>query len=150
MKLMQPLKMTFVHIERYPLYVYLICVNVFVYIIPFVLVYAYMKIKKNNFVTVGLQKVFIISFFILFCIFFFFLIAALTTHGNSQGQRLNWSYDLLCTLRQSQILNSLSEARAGTHILLDTSHVLNPLSHNKNSTFPYFLISFCIGVLLAN
>ena len=68
MKLMQPLKMTFVHIERYPLYVYLICVNVFVYIIPFVLVYAYMKIKKNNFATVGLQKVFIISFFILFCI----------------------------------------------------------------------------------
>ena len=35
---------------------------------------------------------------------------------------------------QHQILNSLSEARDRTHILMDTGWVLNPLSHNGNSS----------------
>ena len=39
--------------------------------------------------------------------------------------------DLCCSLRT--ILNPLSEARDGTHILMDTSQVLNLLSHNGNS-----------------
>ena len=37
------------------------------------------------------------------------------------------------SLQQHWILNSLSEARDQTHILMDTSRVLNPLSHNRNS-----------------
>ena len=37
-----------------------------------------------------------------------------------------------CGLQQHQILSSLSEARDRTCILMDTSHVLNPLSHNGN------------------
>ena len=37
-------------------------------------------------------------------------------------------------------LTQLMEARDGTHILMDTSCVLNPLSHNGNSCFkPLFL-----------
>ena len=44
--------------------------------------------------------------------------------------------DLSCS---SGIHNPLSEARDLTHILMDTSRVLNPLSHNGNS-FKYFLI----------
>ena len=39
-----------------------------------------------------------------------------------------------CSLQQHQILNPLSEARDRTHILMDTSLVLNPLNHNRNST----------------
>ena len=37
--------------------------------------------------------------------------------------------NLRCHSRQCQIRNSLSEARDGTHILMDTSRVLHPLSH---------------------
>ena len=35
--------------------------------------------------------------------------------------------------QQCQILNPLSEARDRTHILMDPSQVLNPLSHKGNS-----------------
>jgi len=35
--------------------------------------------------------------------------------------------------QQCQILNPLSEARDQTRILMDTSQVRNPLSHNGNS-----------------
>ena len=33
---------------------------------------------------------------------------------------------------QHQILNTLIEARDQTHVLMDTSYVLNLLSHNEN------------------
>ena len=40
----------------------------------------------------------------------------------------------LChSLQQYQIFNPLSQARARTWIFMDTSRVLNPLCHNKNS-----------------
>ena len=46
---------------------------------------------------------------------------------------------LICDLRHSSkqhwILNPLNEARDQTRILMDTSQVLNPLSHNGNSYF---------------
>ena len=41
--------------------------------------------------------------------------------------------DLCCSLQQCQILNPLSKARDGARILMDTSRILNPLSHNRNS-----------------
>ena len=41
--------------------------------------------------------------------------------------------DLCCSLQQHQILNLLNKARDQTCILMDTSWVLNPLSHNRNS-----------------
>ena len=45
---------------------------------------------------------------------------------------------LCCSLRQCQILNPRSEAREQTHIFMDNSWILNPLSHNKNA-FPRLL-----------
>ena len=41
--------------------------------------------------------------------------------------------NLHCSLQQCQILNPLSEARDRTRVLMDTSGILNPLSHNRNS-----------------
>ena len=41
--------------------------------------------------------------------------------------------DLHRSLQQCQILNPLSHARYQTLLLVDTSWVLNPLSHNGNS-----------------
>ena len=41
--------------------------------------------------------------------------------------------DLHCSFWQRQILNPLSEARDGALILMDSSRVLNPLSHKGNS-----------------
>ena len=46
---------------------------------------------------------------------------------------LNRICDLHHNSSQHQILNQLSEARNQTSILMDTSRVLNPLSHNGNS-----------------
>ena len=46
---------------------------------------------------------------------------------------LNRVCDLHHSSRQCRILNPLSEARDGAPILMDTSWVLNPLSHNGNS-----------------
>ena len=40
-----------------------------------------------------------------------------------------------------RILNPLREARDGTCILLDTTQILNPLSHNRNSPSILFLMT---------
>ena len=47
--------------------------------------------------------------------------------------------DLHCSLWQRQILNPPSEARDPTHILMDTSRVLYPLSQKRNSSKKLFL-----------
>ena len=49
--------------------------------------------------------------------------------------------DLYHILWQHRILNPLSEARDRTLILMDTSQILNPLSHNRNSQIGLFLDS---------
>ena len=49
--------------------------------------------------------------------------------------------DLHHSSQQCRILNLLSEARDRTHILMDTSRVPNPLSHNRNSLFNILLKS---------
>ena len=41
-------------------------------------------------------------------------------------------YNLHCTSWQHWILNPLSKASDGTHVLMVTSWVLNPLSHGGN------------------
>ena len=46
---------------------------------------------------------------------------------------LSHIYNLHHSLRQFQILNPLRKARDQTHILMDTSWVVNWLSHNRNS-----------------
>ena len=46
--------------------------------------------------------------------------------------------DLHCSLWQCQILNAPSKARDRTHILMDTSWVLNWLSHDGTPTVSYF------------
>ena len=48
---------------------------------------------------------------------------------------LSHIWDLHCSF---QILNPLSEARNQTCILVDTSRVLNPLSHHGNSQSSHF------------
>ena len=54
-----------------------------------------------------------------------------------------WDPSHTCNLchsfRQHQILNPLREARGGTHILIDTSQIFNPLGHDRNSTLKFFL-----------
>ena len=78
--------------------------------------------------------------------FFFLLRATPATYGSSwAGGRigdtavgLHHSHisSLHRSLQQRWILNPMNEARDGTHILMDTSQVLNPLSHNRNSCSP--------------
>ena len=49
-----------------------------------------------------------------------------------------WDLSCICDLhhssRQCQIYNALGKARDQTGILMDTSQLLNPLRHNRNST----------------
>ena len=47
--------------------------------------------------------------------------------------------DLHHISRQRQILNPLIEAKDQTRILMDASHIRNPLSHIRNSTLKLFL-----------
>ena len=49
-------------------------------------------------------------------------------------QDLSRISNLHCSLQKHQILHPLSKARDWTLILIDTSQVLNPLSHNGNSS----------------
>ena len=51
-------------------------------------------------------------------------------------------YDLHCSLQQHWIFNSLHEARDHTYILMDTSWVLNLLSHNRNSSTSIYCFCF--------
>ena len=51
--------------------------------------------------------------------------------------------DLHHDLQQCLIINPLSRARDGTHILMDTSWVLNLLSHNGNSIWLLFFFPHC-------
>ena len=48
-------------------------------------------------------------------------------------------WDLHLSSRQRQILNPLSKVWNQTYILMDTSQVLNPVSHNGNSPLEHFL-----------
>ena len=57
------------------------------------------------------------------------------SHSNTGSEH---HLQLPCSLWPCQILNLLSEARDRTCILMDTSWVLNPLSHNRNSTASVF------------
>ena len=99
-------------------------------------------------------------FFFFFFLLFFFLAEACgisnARHqiGESELQlpgystaTATWSLSYICNLhyssRQHRIINPLSEARDQIHILMDTSRVYNPLSHNGNS-HPHFLrITVC-------
>ena len=51
---------------------------------------------------------------------------------------LSYTCDLHCIFQQRQQLNPLSEARDQTCTLMDTSWVLNLLSHNRNSYMHVF------------
>ena len=53
--------------------------------------------------------------------------------------------DLTPQPQQHWILSPLSEARGRTHVLMDTSGVLNPLSHNGNSSH-VFLVTFPLQI----
>ena len=59
--------------------------------------------------------------------------------------------NLHCSSRHSQILNPLTRAKDRTHILMDTSGVLNLLRHNGNSyqRHLYINITYCIFVSLS-
>ena len=54
----------------------------------------------------------------------------------------DWSHTckLHCSLGQHWMLHLLSKARDPTHILTDTSWVLNPLNHSANATFNVFAL----------
>ena len=54
---------------------------------------------------------------------------------------LSHTCDLFHRSQQHRILNPLSEARDPTHILLDTSRVVNLSSHNGNSWHHYLCMT---------
>ena len=60
--------------------------------------------------------------------------------------RANRVCDLRCSLQQRQILNTLSKARDGDRILLDTSQLRDPLSPNGNSQFTFSKGKFPAGM----
>ena len=60
---------------------------------------------------------------------------------------LSYVFNLHCSFRQCWILNPLSEARDGTRILMDTSLVDNPLSHNGHSP-EILLVCLALVILL--
>ena len=50
--------------------------------------------------------------------------------------------DLCCSSQQCQILNPLSKARDGIHILTESTSILNLRSHNGNSNPPLLVFFF--------
>ena len=84
--------------------------------------------------------------------FFFFFFSLLCTVAEAYGNfwamgQIRAAAAGLCSIcdlyhssQQCRILNPLSEPRDGTHILMDTSQVLNLLSHHRNSQYQLFLI----------
>ena len=79
-----------------------------------------------------------------FFFFFFFLIGPLGVESELQllasatataPRNLGRVCNLLHSSRQHQTLNTLSVARDRTHILIDSSQVLNPPSHNGTPDF---------------
>ena len=84
--------------------------------------------------------------------FFFFRAAPVayrSSQRSSQGCSCRCSHicDLCRTLQQCQILIPLSKAKDRTCILMDTSWVLNLLSHNDNSQ-KYWGSLNCISLIL--
>ena len=67
----------------------------------------------------------------LFVCFLLFFGAASAAYWSSQTRGQNGA--AAAGLCHSQILNPLSKTRDWTHMLMDTSRVHNPLSHNRNS-----------------
>ena len=67
------------------------------------------------------------------------------SHSNArselQGLNQSCSWDLYQIFQQHYILNPLSRARDGTHILMDTSRILNLLSYSGNSCLFIFLFT---------
>ena len=66
---------------------------------------------------------------------------AYTTATATAMLDLNRICNLPCGLQQHQVLDPLSEARDWTCVLVDTSRVLNSLSHNENSRSQFLIIS---------
>ena len=105
---------------------------------------------EARFSATGLQATSQAIFFYYFLFSFFFFKAAPTAHGSSwtkvesKLQLLTYSIatampypsficDLCCSLQQCQIINPPREARAQTHIVRDTSWVLNSPPWNSSS-----------------
>ena len=99
-----------------------------------------------------------LSFFLYFCVCLYLFRAALAAYGSYQAtgwlrvaaaslhhSHSNTGLSSICnphrTSRQCWILKrgSLSEARDQTHVLMDTSQVLNALSHKGSSSSLLFL-----------
>ena len=72
---------------------------------------------------------------------------AYTTATATTMPDLSCICDLHCSSGQCWILNALSEARDQTCILMVTSRVLTPLSHNRNSWLFVFLLLSCKNAL---
>ena len=70
------------------------------------------------------------------------------TYGSSQakGHIRTAAADLHHSSRQSRILNPLREARDRARILMETSQVLNQLSHKRISTMKNFKCKFDHGI----
>ena len=80
--------------------------------------------------------------------FFFFLLflrATPVAYGRSQARSWVEAASVPAPQpQQGQILSPLNEARDWTHVLMDTSKVLNPLSHNGNSCISILNVNFHI------
>ena len=90
-----------------------------------------------------------LSFFFFFLSFLFSSLYGYThSIWKFPGEGSNWicSCRLVRQLQQWQILQPLSEARVRASILMDTSWVLNLLSHNGNSILLSFFFFFFLPV----